>query len=148
MVCVDACPSFATPTSPRSQQLPAPSPTPPEAERGRDYLKFIDVGRNELSFRCLGIIHALPPQPGVPGRQRITFMKRHEPDPSNSPIPLNPATAEADQFYNIRAHSRHWAYEGVVLPGGMIMLGRCWTPTDQNQGFMGPFMFWNVHDKT
>ena len=37
-----------------------------------------------------------------------------------------------------------WAYEGVVLPGGMIMLGRWWSPLDETKRCMGPFVFWNV----
>ena len=42
-----------------------------------------------------------------------------------------------------------WAYEGAVLPGGMIMLGRWWSPTDQDakRRSVGPFIFWNV-DRT
>ena len=39
-----------------------------------------------------------------------------------------------------------WAYEGVVLPGGMIILGRWWSPMDDSgeKRCMGPFIFWNV----
>lgn len=38
-----------------------------------------------------------------------------------------------------------WAYEGVVLPGGMVMLGRWWSPTfDDGPEYSGPFIFWNV----
>ena len=39
-----------------------------------------------------------------------------------------------------------WAYEGVVLPGGKIMLGRWWSPTQDADEFlcMGPFIFWEV----
>ena len=41
-----------------------------------------------------------------------------------------------------------WAYEGVVLPGGMIMLGRWWSPMDDTglKRCMGPFVFWNVDE--
>ena len=41
-----------------------------------------------------------------------------------------------------------WAYEGVVLPGGMIMLGRWWSPMDDTgrKRCMGPFIFWNVDE--
>lgn len=39
-----------------------------------------------------------------------------------------------------------WAYEGVVLPGGKIVLGRWWSPLDEagEREWMGPFIFWNV----
>lgn len=39
-----------------------------------------------------------------------------------------------------------WAYEGVVLPGGEIILGRWWS-THQGTGdemYSGPFMFWCI----
>jgi hypothetical protein len=39
-----------------------------------------------------------------------------------------------------------WAYEGLMLPGGKIMIGRWWCPTDGNGSGMysGPFILWNV----
>ena len=39
-----------------------------------------------------------------------------------------------------------WAYEGVVLPGGMIMVGRWWHPwvEDNEDEYSGPFILWNV----
>lgn len=51
-----------------------------------------------------------------------------------------------------------WAYEGVVLPGGEIVVGRWWSPSALTQGagnqqqveeeeegeYSGPFMFWCV----
>ncbi|KAL9101466.1 MAG: hypothetical protein Q9163_003281 [Psora crenata] len=41
-----------------------------------------------------------------------------------------------------------WCYEGVVLPGGKIILGRWWQPLEEGgeQRNMGPFIFWNVPD--
>jgi len=66
----------------------------------------------------------------------------------------------------------HWAYEGIVLPGGMAILGRWWLPhpsdLDDRQRreemgnevsqaekerrwtartCTGPFMFWNVPEE-
>ena len=38
-----------------------------------------------------------------------------------------------------------WAYEGVVLPGGQIIVGRWWSPEeDSSDLYSGPFIFWNV----
>lgn len=41
-----------------------------------------------------------------------------------------------------------WAYEGVVLPGGELMVGRWWSPHNQldmdEDEYSGPFMFWCV----
>lgn len=48
------------------------------------------------------------------------------------------------------SNGNYWAYEGVVLPGGMIMLGRWWSPMDDNRAdrlSIGPFIFWNVPDE-
>ena len=47
---------------------------------------------------------------------------------------------------DVGINSGCWAYEGVVLPGGMIMLGRWWSPMDdmEERHCMGPFIFWNV----
>jgi hypothetical protein len=57
---------------------------------------------------ALGWLNSLPPQQGIPGWQRITFMKHFNED-LNDPMDDN-----------------LWAYEGVVLPGGRIILGRWW----------------------
>ena len=39
-----------------------------------------------------------------------------------------------------------WCYEGIVLPGGKIILGRWWHPFGEETGYydMGPFIFWNT----
>lgn len=39
-----------------------------------------------------------------------------------------------------------WAYEGIVLPGGKIMVGRWWCPSDGegDRMYSGPFILWNV----
>lgn len=41
-----------------------------------------------------------------------------------------------------------WAYEGVVLPGGKIMLGRWWSPIQDSDEMtcIGPFIFWEVDE--
>jgi hypothetical protein len=42
-----------------------------------------------------------------------------------------------------------WAYEGIVLPGGQVIVGRWWSPEDimhtapQNM-YCGPFILWNT----
>jgi hypothetical protein len=40
-----------------------------------------------------------------------------------------------------------WAYEGVVLPGDQIIVGRWWSPEpDRNLSkiYSGPFILWNT----
>lgn len=61
-------------------------------------------------FEAIGWLNPLPDQHGIPGWQRITWMKHFEED-------LKQVGPEPDNL---------WAYEGVVLPGGRIILGRWW----------------------
>jgi hypothetical protein len=62
---------------------------------------------------ALGWLNTLPPQGGIPGWQRITFMKHFTQD------------------YDHPNEDNLWAYEGVVLPGGRIILGRWWFASEQ-----------------
>jgi len=87
--------------------------------------KGVDEGRE---FFLCGVLTPLPKQLGIPGWKRIKFVRRNE-------IPPSP-TALWDL----------WSYEGVVLPGGRIILGRWWYAVygglvDEQTG---PFMFWAV----
>jgi hypothetical protein len=59
-------------------------------------------------FFASGWLNMLPPQEGIPGWQRITLMKHFHED------------------YNVAQLDDLWAYEGVVLPGGRIVVGRWW----------------------
>lgn len=80
-------------------------------------------------FYAQGWLNALPPQQGIPGWQRMTMMKYFE----------DPDTREIDR-------DALWAYEGVVLPGGQIMVGRWWSPGDGtgDDMYSGPFILWCV----
>lgn len=85
------------------------------------------------SFLASGWLNPLPPQQGVPGWRRMTMMKFFEDDSEVSGIDLGAL----------------WAYEGVVLPGGQIMLGRWWSPGldgsgDDEEVYSGPFILWCV----
>ncbi len=55
---------------------------------------------------------------------------------------------EEYEHHDIDIGSGCWAYEGVVLPGGMVMLGRWWSPMDEGDArtCTGPFLFWNVEE--
>ena len=99
-------------------------------------------------YKVLGWLNAVAPQGGIPGWQRITFMRYATIDFEHP---------EQDTL---------WAYEGLVLPGGRMILGRWWpanhvrrpyvrcshnmlvsacTNNKQNQ-FCGPFIMWAVDD--
>ena len=140
-------------TSRRKEALPAP-------KRGRDYLLFTGSGHDAESFHCNGIIHALPPQQGIPGFQRITLMKYFDPNSyspsSSSPSSPDPfsggfddagdGTGDGFRWDEADVDDGCWAYEGVVLPGGKVILGRWWSPLDETgeREWTGPFIFWNV----
>lgn len=95
-----------------------------------DSHRFDGVGHDkDESFCAAGWLNPLPPQNGIPGWQRMTMMKYF----------VDEDTGELDDV-------ALWAYEGVVLPGGQVMLGRWWSPADgtgRNQ-YSGPFILWNV----
>ncbi|KAK3110233.1 hypothetical protein LTR53_015673, partial [Teratosphaeriaceae sp. CCFEE 6253] len=80
-------------------------------------------------FCAQGWLNALPAQQGVPGWRRMTMMKYFE----------DPDSGVVDE-------EALWAYEGVVLPGGEMMLGRWWSPGDGTgeEQYSGPFVLWCV----
>ncbi|WPA96144.1 uncharacterized protein RHO25_000750 [Cercospora beticola] len=86
----------------------------------------------EQNFLADGWFNSLPPQMGVPGWQRMTMMKYFIEDDTN----------EID-------YESLWAYEGVVLPGGQIIIGRWWSPTNiiEGEAYSGPFLLWCVDQK-
>jgi hypothetical protein len=77
--------------------------------KGSNNIQFTGTGIDlEDDFNAIGWLNPLPDQQGIPGWQRITFMKHFMNDFDQ---------VEQDNL---------WAYEGVVLPGGRIILGRWW----------------------
>lgn len=66
--------------------------------------------RTNRTFNASGWLTPMPHQHGIPGWQKMQMMKYYD-----------------DGFGGI-AWDALWAYEGVVLPGGQIMLGRWWNP--------------------
>jgi hypothetical protein len=89
------------------------------------------IGFDEENFYATGHITPLPPQSGIPGFQRLTMMKFFR-DVDTGEIDLTCL----------------WAYEGVILPGGKIIVGRWWQPEPQVSSlysqYSGPFILWNV----
>ncbi|KAL5120293.1 hypothetical protein ACEQ8H_001851 [Pleosporales sp. CAS-2024a] len=85
------------------------SRTKPKGEPDSENLQFKGTGVDlDDDFNAIGWLNPLPVQHGIPGWQRITFMKHFMDD------------FDQDEQDNL------WAYEGVVLPGGRIILGRWW----------------------
>lgn len=80
-------------------------------------------------FCATGWLNALPPQQTIPGWQRMTMMKYFKDE--------NSAAMDLDAL---------WAYEGVVLPGGEIVLCR-WRCVNDGTGesmYSGTFILWCV----
>ena len=94
-------------------------------------LSRLCVYKFDREFYATGYTYPLPPQHNVPGWQRIVMMKYFLDDGD-------------DGNYDEDAL---WAYEGVILPGGQLIVGRWWAPEDdvsQNDIYCGPFIFWNI----
>lgn len=67
----------------------------------------------------------------------------------NKPTSFTPVNAPPQLHYeaeSVDVDTGCWAYEGVVLPGGKIMLGRWWSPIQdvEEMTCIGPFIFWEV----
>jgi hypothetical protein len=90
------------------------------------------VHREASQRRIYGRIHGLPPQHGIPGFQRVSFLKF--------------CLGDNDEFDPLSV----WGYEGCVFPGNRIMVGRWrWISPDSEveedeDVYSGPFIFWNV----
>lgn len=96
-----------------------------------DVKEFFGLGTDtSITYHINGRIHDLPPQNGIHGFQRISMIK-YLPDWTGNYGPNR---------------TQYWAYEGIVVPGGQVMLGRWWDPLVQNIGdggsYCGPFIFW------
>ncbi|KAB2575052.1 hypothetical protein DBV05_g6374 [Lasiodiplodia theobromae] len=91
--------------------------------------RFQALGFDDEDFNAVGWLNELPNQQGISGWKRMTMMKYFE---------------DGNGGWDTNAL---WAYEGVVLPGGQIMLGRWWSPeapVPNREVYTGPFIFWNT----
>ena len=96
------------------------------------YKDFFGLGKAKTDYHLFGRMHSLPSQAGIPGWQRVTMMK------------VMPEEGTKTYGNNLTAV---WAYEGVVLPGGQIIIGRWWSPFHNGgvgTSYCGPFIFWQV----
>ena len=103
------------------------SPEFPHARKDWDYLPFkADMNHGSVKYGMRGILHDVWPQENIWGWQRISFMK----------YPLDPEDPNADASGHPTTHTideNHFAYEGVVLPGGKMIFGRWWSPLEQRE---------------
>lgn len=109
--------------SPRKKQRIEIQASPEKPQILSFYGTTRDVG-HETAF-IYGRIHSLPEQQGIPGFQRFV-MKRFQ------------WGANETLIHN---------YEGCVLPGGTIIVGRWWTAgqdPSHADTYSGPFLWWSV----
>ncbi|KAF2761678.1 hypothetical protein EJ05DRAFT_181587 [Pseudovirgaria hyperparasitica] len=92
-------------------------------------LYFQGRGTDDEEFLSAGWLNQLPTQQGIPGWKRMTMMKYYRCEDTGA--------VDVDAL---------WAYEGIVLPGNKIILGRWWAPGSDldGQSYSGPFILWNV----
>ncbi|KAH7095765.1 hypothetical protein FB567DRAFT_566409 [Paraphoma chrysanthemicola] len=104
----------------------------PKLDPTQKNIQFTGTGVDlDDDFNAIGWLNPLPDQCGIPGWQRITFMKHFMDD-----------FDQTDQ-------DNLWAYEGVVLPGGRIILGRWWYASENvnfSDDYNGPFILWAVDE--
>lgn len=117
------------PISPGSSNIAIPS--------HKDFFGLLASDGEHQQYHFYGRIHALPPQPdktGISGFQQISMVKLM-PDENGQYTPDG---------------TNHWLYEGIVIPGGQIMLGRWWNGDSDDAGdgqsYCGPFLFWCVEE--
>lgn len=151
------------PSLPSLPDTPPLSPPVTHPRKNRDYIPFIGTGQDIEPYNCSGILHPIPPQREIPGWQRISMMKYNDRLPALSPqsAPTSVSSSDGgdklftptnerfrlDDEEEFEIRDGCWAYEGVVLPGGAIMMGRWWSPLGGEEGeggSTGPFIFWNV----
>jgi len=80
------------------------------------------------SGHFFGRIHAMTPQQGIHGFQRLTMIKFYTKLDENGQEEYDPRQV--------------WAFEGCVLPGGRIVIGRWWDSLSDPNTFTtqsGPF---------
>lgn len=89
-------------------------PTPNEIrEIERKSVRFTGKGLDDdKRFFSRGWLTPLSRQADIPGWQRMTMMRHENPDLAAS------------------VHEENKAYEGVVLPGGRMILGRWWSTVE------------------
>jgi hypothetical protein len=113
------------------------------ADANRQFLhgqQTFDNIENHSQLQVLGFTELLPMQGGIPGWRRICFVI-YETKPEALPLHSLPA----DPWSFLITFNKIRGYEGMLLPGGKIMLGRWSNLLELGQeGGDGPFIFWEV----
>ena len=111
----------------------------PPTNAGESPPPHLTFGGIEVGYdgaKISGMLYEIPPQEGIPGWQRVSFMIYAVKEPHG----LENIHTDDDLVTKLDFLR---CYEGVVLPGGKMMLGRWWDPMDAGLE-SGPFIFWAV----
>lgn len=142
---------------------------------GAESLAFKAIGMESDPFLAAGYLNPLPRQNGIGGWQRFTMAKYFSPEPAFEDEQaglsihrqferLKEILANDQEFatllHDVGPSEDLWAYEGVVLPGGKMILGRWWAPEERDPAagiglgtapddsapilYSGPFIYWCV----
>lgn len=118
-------------------------------------------------WQRLSMMKYTAPQPTTPSQTTSSSPSSPQSTmpPSSSPSTASPASTSSslpslsqgtqnvtfgppEDEPDLHVDGETWAYEGIVLPGGAIILGRWWSPLDdEDRRSTGPFIFWNVPDE-
>lgn len=85
----------------------------------------------DKQYKLTGWLHTLPDQHRIPGWARLSMIRY-----------------QSDTSTGVVNEHRLFAYDGVMIPGGKIIFGRCWEILDIDPDFCdtygGPFLWWNT----
>ncbi|KAL9044121.1 MAG: hypothetical protein Q9214_002719 [Letrouitia sp. 1 TL-2023] len=126
----------------QSTLLPLPCRLPQyQSHHGRKFQQFFGAMQENPLKTCVqtSIVHRLSPIHGIPGWKRITILQ----------LGMNAnhgSIAEGVDLRSVGYEDIDLIMQGVVLPGGKVILGRWWQYlTDlEDAACSGPFMLWNV----
>ncbi|KAL8712287.1 MAG: hypothetical protein Q9220_003438 [cf. Caloplaca sp. 1 TL-2023] len=96
-----------------------------------------DHDAEDYDMDFAGIVHALPSQNGVPGWQRFRMASFETPSTGSASNGYLDADVD-DLLENVEC-----TYEGVVMPGATMIIGRYHIAPIKCSG---PFIYWNVPD--
>lgn len=93
----------------------------------------------------MGFTEGLPEQGGLPGWRRICFVIYEISSGSILPVVGPGQDLSIEEWLFSMGSNIARGYEGIVLPGGKIMLGR-WSDMFNMEELVcdGPFIFWEV----
>ncbi|KAL8870132.1 MAG: hypothetical protein Q9174_003751 [Haloplaca sp. 1 TL-2023] len=103
-----------------------------------------DLVQGDQSQRFAGVIHELPAQSGLSGFQHFTMVSFGQ--PTSGTLENGYLDASEEELEKLV----YWSYEGIILPGGNVILGLYEILCEQEftGTRCGPFIYWNQDDES